>query len=125
MFAGEAYNVEMGITNELFPHAKEEDPNCNGPQKPEPNDVTRMDNDDEINQSFKNPLHILADWMRFQLLMRFTDAPQPDPRPSSSAVTGPHNFQQYRLCPMPYADDANCSGTEQRRPTKPAGEPVL
>ena len=34
MFAGEAYNVEMGITNELFPQAKEEDPGCNGPEKP-------------------------------------------------------------------------------------------
>jgi len=28
MFAAEAYNVEMGITNELFPTATEEDPNC-------------------------------------------------------------------------------------------------
>ena len=43
MFAGEAYNVEMGITNELFPTATEEDPDCNGPEKPEPNDVTRTD----------------------------------------------------------------------------------
>src|SRR5262245_27953098 len=58
IFAGEAYNVEMGITNELFPQSKEEDPNCNGPQKPEPNDVTRTDKDDELNQSFNNPLHI-------------------------------------------------------------------
>ena len=30
IFAGEAYNVEMGITNEVFPTATEEDPNCNG-----------------------------------------------------------------------------------------------
>src|SRR5215470_14873870 len=41
MFAAEAYNVEMGVTNELFPTATEEDPNCNGPQKPHPNDVVR------------------------------------------------------------------------------------
>jgi CxxC motif-containing protein (DUF1111 family) len=92
MFAGEAYNVEMGITNELFPQSKEEDPNCNGSQKPEPNDITRMDTDDEINQAFNNPLHILADWMQFQLLMRFTDAPQPDPHPSASAVRGAQVF---------------------------------
>ena len=88
MFSGEAYNVEMGITNELFPTATEEDPNCNGSQKPEPNDVTRMDTNDGINQSFNNPLHILADWMQFTLLMRFTDGPQPDPKPSSSAIRG-------------------------------------
>ena len=88
MFAAEAYNVEMGITNELFPTATEEDPACNGPQKPEPNDVTRMDTGDKRNQNFHNPIHILADWMQFQLLMRFMDAPQPDPHPSASAIHG-------------------------------------
>ncbi len=36
MFAGEAYNVEMGITNELFPTATEEDPNCQGPRNRNP-----------------------------------------------------------------------------------------
>ena len=92
MFAGEAYNVEMGITNELFPQAKEEDPNCNGPEKPEPNDVTRTAKNDSFNQAFDNPLHILADWMQFQILMRFTDAPQPDPNPSASAVRGGQLF---------------------------------
>jgi hypothetical protein len=30
MFVAEAYNVEIAITNELFPTATEEDPNCNG-----------------------------------------------------------------------------------------------
>ncbi len=43
IFAGEAYNVEQGITNEVFPQPTEEDPACNGPGKPAPNDVTRMD----------------------------------------------------------------------------------
>jgi Di-haem oxidoreductase, putative peroxidase len=91
MFAAEAYNVEMGITNELFPTATEEDPGCQGPDKPEPNDVTRMENDDvgpPANQSFFNPVHLLADWMQFTLLMRFTDGPQPDPNPSASAQRG-------------------------------------
>jgi CxxC motif-containing protein (DUF1111 family) len=78
----------MGITNELFPTATEEDPNCNGPAKPHPNDVTRTDGDDSDNEAFNNPLHILADWMQFSLLMRFTDAPQPDPNPSASAQRG-------------------------------------
>ena len=88
MFAAEAYNVEMGITNELFPTATEEDPACNGPGKPEPNDVTRTETNDKHNQDFRNPKHILADWMQFQLLMRFIDAPQPDPHPSASAIRG-------------------------------------
>src|SRR5262249_14191225 len=50
MFAAEAYNVEMGITNELFPTATEEDPDCNGAGKPAPNDVTRTAPDDARNQ---------------------------------------------------------------------------
>ena len=94
MFAAEAYNVEMGITNELFPTATEEDPQCNGPNKPEPNDVTRTGVDDSGNQAFNNPLHMLADWMQFQILMRFMDAPQPDPQPSASATNGRKVFDE-------------------------------
>jgi CxxC motif-containing protein (DUF1111 family) len=30
MFAGEAYNVEMGITNQLFPQERDETPGCQG-----------------------------------------------------------------------------------------------
>ena len=103
MFAGEAYNVEMGITNELFPTATEEDPACQGPDKPEPNDVTRTDNNDVKNQSFFNPLHIMADWMQFQLLMRFTDAPQSGANPSASAQRGAVAFNQVgcALCHTP------------------------
>jgi Di-haem oxidoreductase, putative peroxidase len=108
MFAAEAYNVEMGITNELFPTATEEDPNCNGPRKPEPNDVTRTDPNDKINEAFKNPLHILADWMQFTLLMRFTDAPQPDPHPSPSAQRGRAVFSAIgcALCHTPQMQTA-------------------
>jgi hypothetical protein len=108
MFAAEAYNVEMGITNELFPTATEEDPNCNGSQKPEPNDITRTDTTDEINESFTNPLHILADWMQFQILMRFTDAPQPDPNPSASSQRGQVVFSAIgcALCHTPQMQTA-------------------
>jgi CxxC motif-containing protein (DUF1111 family) len=103
MFAGEAYNVEMGISNELFPTATEEDPNCNGSGKPAPNDVTRMDSDDKENQSFSNPVHILADWMQFSLLMRFTDGPQPAPNPSQSVLRGKQLFSDIgcALCHTP------------------------
>ena len=120
MFSGEAYNVEMGITNELFPQAKEEDPNCNGPQKPEPNDVTRMDTTDSINQAFNNPLHILADWMQFNLLMRFTDGPQPNPNPSASATRGKGVFSSIgcALCHTPTMQTAPVliSAVLQNRP---------
>lgn len=108
MFAAEAYNVEMGVTNELFPTATEEDPNCNGSHKPEPNDVTRTAQTDTGNDGFNNPLHILADWMQFTLLMRFTDGPQPDANPSPSARRGKQVFSDVGcdLCHTPQMQTA-------------------
>ena len=41
LFSGEAYNVEMGITNELFPTEREEKASCQ--KAPVPNDVTNAD----------------------------------------------------------------------------------
>jgi CxxC motif-containing protein (DUF1111 family) len=79
VFAGEAYNVENGVTNELFPQASEESDACNGPAKPHPNDVTRFETNDNENEGFDNPLHIMADWMQFTHFMRFLDAPKPAP----------------------------------------------
>jgi CxxC motif-containing protein (DUF1111 family) len=38
MFAGEAYNVEMGISNQLFPQERDETPGCQG-GAPTPNDT--------------------------------------------------------------------------------------
>jgi CxxC motif-containing protein (DUF1111 family) len=38
MFSGEAYNVEMGISNELFPQEREEDPSCATTPTPEDRD---------------------------------------------------------------------------------------
>jgi CxxC motif-containing protein (DUF1111 family) len=35
IFAGEAYNVEQGVTNELFPNERETDPNCRFTNMPE------------------------------------------------------------------------------------------
>ena len=83
MFSGEAYNVEMGVTNELFPQAVEENPLCNGPHKAHPNDVNRTDLTDNGNEGFTNPVHLLADWMQFTLFMRFLDGPTPAPLTAS------------------------------------------
>jgi CxxC motif-containing protein (DUF1111 family) len=91
MFSGEAYNVEMGVTNELFPQAVEENPLCNGPKKAHPNDVNRTDLTDAKFEGFNNPLHLLADWMQFTLFMRFLDGPTPAPL-SASAARGKQLF---------------------------------
>jgi hypothetical protein len=120
VFAGEAYNVEMGISNELFPTATEENPACIGPNKPKPSDVVRTDPDDSHNESYYNPAHIMPDWMQFQLLMRFTDAPQPDPNPSASAVRGRTVFSTVGcdLCHTPQMQTAPVmnSAVLQNRP---------
>jgi CxxC motif-containing protein (DUF1111 family) len=90
IFAGEAYNVEMGVTNDLFPQATDEAPNCTV-NKSEPNDIFRNDPTDERNQSFYNPFHILPDWQMFAIFMRFLDAPQASPM-SASAQRGMQLF---------------------------------
>jgi len=76
IFAGEAYNVEMGVTNDLFTQATDEVAACSA-DKSEPNDISRLDDDDSRNQGFANPLHEPPDWLMFAMFMRFLDAPQP------------------------------------------------
>jgi hypothetical protein len=86
IFAGEAYNVEMGVTNDVFPTARDETPACNQGVN-EPNDITRTDTSDVKNQSFTNPLHIVADWLEFAIFMRGLAPPEPVPF-SASALKG-------------------------------------
>ncbi|HXW25586.1 MAG TPA: di-heme oxidoredictase family protein [Xanthobacteraceae bacterium] len=44
IFAGEAYNVEMGVTNDNFPNERETDPNC--ATNPTPESTTNLTNPD-------------------------------------------------------------------------------
>jgi CxxC motif-containing protein (DUF1111 family) len=96
IFAGEAYNLELGVTNDLFTQATDETDACNV-DKSEPNDITRTDADDSRNQAYANPRHVLADWLQFAMFMRFLDAPKPAPLTASAARgqqlfgTGPAN----------------------------------
>jgi len=90
IFAGEAYNVEMGVTNDVFPQATDETSACMF-DKSEPNDITRTDPDDARNQGFFNSFHALPDWLGFALFMRLLDAPQPVPL-SASAQRGEQLF---------------------------------
>src|SRR5712691_8897636 len=90
IFAGEAYNVEMGVTNDVFPTSRDETPACNQGVN-EPNDVTRTDTNDARNQAFSNPLHMLPDWLGFAIFMRQLAPPQPAPF-SPSALRGQQLF---------------------------------
>jgi CxxC motif-containing protein (DUF1111 family) len=76
IFAGEAYNVEMGVTSDVFPTTRDETPECNQGIN-EPNDITRTDISDVRNQGFTNPLHILPDWLEFAIFMRQLAPPEP------------------------------------------------
>jgi len=69
-FAGEAYNVEMGISNDLFPIARSEEDSCNLAY--EPFDVPRTET-----ELYDNPLKIMPAWLMFTEFMRFVDAPRP------------------------------------------------
>jgi CxxC motif-containing protein (DUF1111 family) len=90
MFAAEAYNVEMGISNDVFPTTRAENPLCSEGIN-EPNDITRTDIDDARSQSFTNPLHILPDWLEFAIFMRGLAPPKPAPF-SPSAQRGQQLF---------------------------------
>jgi hypothetical protein len=95
MFAGEAYNVEMGITNDLFPISRSEADGCNLAY--EPFDVPRTDP-----MLFNDPLKIMPAWLMFTEFMRFVDAPKPAPF-TPSAQHGRELFSQIgcALCHTP------------------------
>jgi CxxC motif-containing protein (DUF1111 family) len=69
LFSGEAYNVEMGITNELFQQERERDPNCQFATVP--NDVT----DTEVTTT---PAGLNA-IEKFAFFQRFLAPPTPSP----------------------------------------------
>jgi len=75
IFAGEAYNVEMGVTNELFPTERDETPGCQFNATPESR--TKLD--------ASSVTDALSDPMKFALFMRFLAPPQPAPETPSSA----------------------------------------
>jgi hypothetical protein len=90
IFAGEAYNVEMGVTNDVFPTRTNETPECSQGVN-EPNDITRTDLDDSRNQGFNSPIHQIADWLAFAVFMRELAPPAPVPF-SASALRGQQLF---------------------------------
>ena len=62
LFAGEAYNVEMGISNDIFPNEREEDPSCYYNGTPE----------DHSDPTATAPTDALSDITDFAHFMRFS-----------------------------------------------------
>jgi CxxC motif-containing protein (DUF1111 family) len=73
MFSGEAYNVEMGVTNEIFPNERDETPGCQFNGTPE----------DYTNYTLNGAAQP-SDVVRFTTFMRFLDQPQPAPATAST-----------------------------------------
>src|SRR3989441_6505808 len=70
IFASEAYNVEMGITNENFPNEREEDPKC-------ATNTLAENHTDFGNDNGNNNGNGPADIVAFMGFMRFLDQPTP------------------------------------------------
>lgn len=77
LFSGEAYNVEMGITNELFQNERESDPKCQFNATPEDTTPLASENTTSPSASFQNDIDLFAAFMRLS-------AP---PAPASSPTT--------------------------------------
>ena len=85
LFSGEAYNVEMGITNELFQTEREDSANCQFTTVP--NDVTDTD--------ATTPTEVISGIERFAFFMRFLDAPQPSPDSPGGAPSIANGRQKF------------------------------
>jgi len=69
LFSGEAYNVEQGVTSNMFPQERDEDPACRFNATPESTphfDAT-------------NPIDVPSDVVKFAVFMRFLAPPTPVP----------------------------------------------
>jgi CxxC motif-containing protein (DUF1111 family) len=87
LFAAEAYNVEMGISNELFPTEREEKASCQF--QPTPNDFT--------DPTKVGTLDLLSDIEKFADFMRLLAPPQPsdrEPGGPQSISNGQNNFKK-------------------------------
>ena len=84
MFSGEAYNVEMGISNQLFPQERDETPSCLF--VPNPNDTLNFTTSppaSSVPSGVSNPA-VISDIEAFSNFMRMLAPPTPAPATESS-----------------------------------------
>ena len=87
IFAGEAYNVEQGVTNEAFPNERDDDPGCQFNGSPEDRtNLTPAATGNSPAAAFS------SDVVNFAAFMRLSDASTPAP-PTASTTNGFRVFQ--------------------------------
>ena len=89
MFAGEAYNVEMGISNQLFPQERDETPSCLF--TPTPNDNLNFTTTPSTTSSGVSNPAVISDIEGFANFMRMLAPPTPVP-PTPSSEKGRDTF---------------------------------
>src|SRR5215468_2524732 len=80
LFSGEAYNVEMGITNDLFQNEREGDPNCQFNATPESVTPLQPENTASPSANFQSDIEL------FSAFMRLTAPPTPAGSPAAPAA---------------------------------------
>ena len=75
IFAGEAYNVEQGVTSEFFPNKRVEAPGCN--LNPLPEDATNLHNPDNPASLVGTANQMSSDVTNFAIFMRLLAPPTP------------------------------------------------
>ena len=102
LFSGEAYNVEMGISNELFQQEREQNPNCQFATLP--NDVT--DTETKFTPAGLNAIE------KFAFFQRFLAPPTPSPDTPGGATSISNGRSQFvstgcALCHTPTLTTSN------------------
>ena len=103
MFSGEAYNVEMGISNEVFESEREQNASCQVTS--DPNDVTGK-------TGISSAALTLSDVEKFALFMRFLAPPTPSAAVPGGAASIARGAQQFNnigcgLCHTPAMKTGN------------------
>jgi len=100
LFAGEAYNVEQGVTNELFPTERDETPGCLFNATPE--DHTTLD--------ASTPTKVVSNVVSFAFFMKFLAPAKPAPD-TVSITRGRASFAEIgcALCHTPSLTTGNSS----------------
>jgi CxxC motif-containing protein (DUF1111 family) len=116
MFAGEAYNVEMGISNELFPQERDETPGCQGGNAT-PNDTNNF----PAAPAALPATAVLSDIEAFANFMRMLAPPAPA---ATTAATAAGRTQFFAVgcadCHTPSLMTASAAATGSYRIPSPA-----